>query len=112
MKTMTLPGFTAEASLHRIPSSYRTKGVHKSPRSSGGIVPQLRIPVSPGCGDCTPLRWPDGTPTGACASLLRCIGTVLDGDMPMWKRRPLRRRLGSGDHVVKKVDRGRGGEKT
>lgn len=67
MKTMTLPGFTAEASLHRIPSSYRTRGVHRSPRSSGAVVPQLRIPVSPGCGDCTPLRWPDGTPTGACA---------------------------------------------
>jgi hypothetical protein len=67
MKTMTLPGFTAEASLQRSSSHQRTKSLHGSLTAPRAVVPQLRVPVSPGCGECTPLRWPDGTPTGACA---------------------------------------------
>jgi hypothetical protein len=71
MNTMNLPGFTAEKSLDRIISNHRTKSVHGSLPAPGGVVPQLsgwiRVPGGPGCGACTPLTWPDGTPTGACA---------------------------------------------
>ena len=63
MNTMDLPGFTAETSLYRSMSRYRTKAGHAS--DPNAVVLQLRA-VS-GCGDCSPLRWPDGTPTGACA---------------------------------------------
>lgn len=66
MNAKRLPGFTAEASLHRI-SNYRTKSIHGYLPTPGAIEPQLiRLPPSPGCGECTPMRWPDGTPTGAC----------------------------------------------
>jgi hypothetical protein len=66
MNDGNLPGFTAEASLYRT-SNCRTKSVHGSPPAPGAIVPQLiRLPPAPGCGECTTLRWPDGTPTGAC----------------------------------------------
>jgi hypothetical protein len=61
---MNMPGFTAEISLPRIKSNYRAKGVLSG---RGAVVPQLRISVAPGCGECTSLKWPDGTPTGACA---------------------------------------------
>jgi hypothetical protein len=67
MKPMNLPGFTAEASLYRLVSTYGSKTVHGSGRALGAVVPQLRVPTAPGCGECTSLRWPDGTPTGACA---------------------------------------------
>jgi hypothetical protein len=67
MNTRNLPGFTAEMSLRRISSYCRTKSVHGSLPAPGVIVPQLRVSAAPGCGECTPLRWPDGTPTGACA---------------------------------------------
>lgn len=67
MKPVNLPGFTAEASFHRIASTYSTKTVHGSSRASGAVAPQLRVSTAPGCGECTSLRWPDGTPTGACA---------------------------------------------
>ena len=63
---MNMPGFTAESSLYRISSTRRTKGMRGS-LPSGVVVPQLRVSTAPGCGECTPLRWPDGTPTGACA---------------------------------------------
>jgi hypothetical protein len=61
---MTMAGFTAEISLFRTPTDYRTNGVHGSLPGVRAVVPQL--PRS-GCGDCAPLRWPDGRPTGACA---------------------------------------------
>lgn len=67
MNIKNLPGFIAEASLYRNTSNYRTKGVHGSLPAPGAVVPQLRRPPVLGCGECTPLRWPDGTPTGACA---------------------------------------------
>jgi hypothetical protein len=67
MNATSMPGFTAETSLYRTLSNYRTKGVHGCLPGPRAVVPQLRISTVPGCGDCTPLRWPDGTPTGACA---------------------------------------------
>jgi hypothetical protein len=67
MKTMNLPGFTAESSLDRSSSNCRMKSVHGSLPTPGAVVPQLRVSAGPGCGECTRLRWPDGTPTGACA---------------------------------------------
>jgi hypothetical protein len=62
---MSMPGFAAEASLSRTTTNYRTRGVHGSLPPAGAVVPQLR--AAPGCGVCTPLTWPNGTPTGACA---------------------------------------------
>lgn len=67
MNTMNLPGFTAETSLYKTSSSYNTKSVYGSLPESRAVVAQLRISTTPGCGECTPLRWLDGTPTGACA---------------------------------------------
>jgi hypothetical protein len=67
MKTTNLPGFTAESSLYGLSAHCRTTSVHDSFPASRAVVPQLRVSAAPGCGECTPLRWPDGTPTGACA---------------------------------------------
>jgi hypothetical protein len=67
MSTMRLPGFTAEMSLYKNSSNSRAKNIHGSMPASEAVVPQLRVSAAPGCGECTPLRWPDGTPTGACA---------------------------------------------
>src|SRR5215831_13434420 len=63
MKTINLPGFTAESSLYRTVPKYATENVHGFLPGPGTIVPQL----PPNCGACTPLTWPNGTPTGACA---------------------------------------------
>jgi hypothetical protein len=65
MNAVNMPGFTAEASLYRTMTNYRAKGVSGFLPRAGAVVTQL--PVRPGCGDCTSLTWPNGTPTGACA---------------------------------------------
>jgi len=62
---MTVPGFTAHISLRPVRASFRATASHFYSTSEGTVVPQL--PVSSGCGECTPLTWPDGTKTGACA---------------------------------------------
>src|SRR5262249_40922692 len=62
---MRVPGFTAEASLHEIRSEFRPMHSYSHSLRTGAVIPQL--PVSAGCGDCSPLKWPDGTKTGACA---------------------------------------------
>ena len=65
---MNIPRFTAETSLYRTMANYRTRGIHGSLQGAASVMPQLiRLPLEPGCGECTPLQWPDGTPTGACA---------------------------------------------
>jgi hypothetical protein len=60
---MSVPGFTAEASLYRIRTNFGSIGSHGSLLAAGAVVPQLQ---ALGCGECTPLTWPDGTKTGAC----------------------------------------------
>lgn len=66
MSAMNMPGFTAETSLYKAMINYRTKGVSGS--LPGAVLPQLtKLPPVPGCGVWTPLRWPNGTPTGTCA---------------------------------------------
>ena len=71
---MSVPGFTAEASLQEIQSEFRQMLSYFDSLRTGAVIPQL--PVSSGCGDCSPLKWPDGTKTGACAraccDALRC----------------------------------------
>jgi len=61
---MRVPGFAAETSLYRSKTSYCTTGSHSSLFGAGVIAPQL--PPTPGCGNCTPLTWPDGRSTGVC----------------------------------------------
>lgn len=61
---MSLPGFLAETSLYRTRTNFRPTGSRGSLLPAGVVVPQL--PVSTGCGSCTPITWPDGTSTGAC----------------------------------------------
>ena len=65
MNAVNMPGFAAEGSLYRTMTNYRAKGVPGSLPRAGAVVTQL--PRSSGCGPCTPLTWPNGTPTGACA---------------------------------------------
>ena len=79
MKTMNLPGFTAEMSLYRISFNCRTQSVHGSLPAPGAVVPQLRVSAAPGCGECTPSavagrhsHW------RLRASLLRCLGKLPD----------------------------------
>jgi hypothetical protein len=62
---MTVPGFTAEISLRPYRASCLATGSQIDPLTHGAVVPQL--PVASGCGECTPLTWPNGTKTGACA---------------------------------------------
>jgi hypothetical protein len=60
---MTMAGFTAEASLYTSARHYRRAAM--MPANSAGanrIVQQLKS-----CGSCSPLTWPNGTNTGACA---------------------------------------------
>ena len=64
---MNTPGFTAEASLHKAVINYHHKAVWASSTNDPTIIAQrIKLPTSPGCGACTPLTWPNGTPTGAC----------------------------------------------
>ena len=66
MSSMTMPGFTAEASLRKAVVNYQHKAVWVNGTNDPAIIAQrIKLPPSPGCG-CTPLTWPDGTPTGAC----------------------------------------------
>jgi hypothetical protein len=60
---MNMPAFTAETSLYRVKTNWCARGSHGS-FGSGAVTPQL---PPAGCGECTPLRWPDGRPTGICA---------------------------------------------
>ena len=62
MKTMNLPGFTAEASLYGTVASYQDAAILVNDIAENTVVPQLSS-----CGSCTPLKWPNGTNTGACA---------------------------------------------
>jgi hypothetical protein len=75
MNATNIPGFTAEASLYRpvIRSWHTTKLINIANKNT--IVPQ--VPKGGSCGACTPLRWPNGTPTGACSRA--CIQTLGDG---------------------------------
>ena len=60
---MTMAGFTAEASLYPSARHYRRGSM--APVTGAGanrIVQQLKS-----CGACSPLTWPNGTNTGACA---------------------------------------------
>ena len=61
---MTVPGFTADISLRPTRAKVRVFTSQPYPQT-GMVVPQL--PVASGCGECTPLTWPNGTKTGACA---------------------------------------------
>lgn len=67
---MSVPGFTAEASLldARNGRPYRTSHARGGTRSRDGLVtPSLQQrAVGSGCGGCTELKWPNGTGTGAC----------------------------------------------
>ena len=60
---MSIPGFTAETSLYRMRTAFGTIGSDSFLPGAGAVVPQL---PTLGCGECTPLTWPDGTKTGAC----------------------------------------------
>jgi len=67
MNVVNMPGFTAEASLHNVAVYSRNKQFPINIRDSSEIVPQLPLPPQLGsCGPCTPITWPNGTPTGAC----------------------------------------------
>jgi hypothetical protein len=65
MSTLNTPEFTADASLYKSIVHYQQKPANTA--MTLGVQAALRIPGSPGCGECTPLTWPNGTPTGACA---------------------------------------------
>jgi hypothetical protein len=62
---MSQPGFTAEISLRPRRANFRAPNSRNYQTNKGAVVPQL--PVASGCGECTPLTWPNGTKTGACA---------------------------------------------
>ena len=62
---MTVPGFIAEISLRPSRANFRATTSRAYPTNERIVVPQL--PVASGCGECSPLTWPDGTKTGACA---------------------------------------------
>ena len=65
---MSMSRFAAETSLYRPKTNYHTKGSPSLLPGAGAVVPQrVKLPPVPGCGACTPLTWPNGTPTGACA---------------------------------------------
>ncbi len=63
---MNMPGFDAEAALGRIGGQIfrrRYSGI----RANNLLTPQLPIGGGGfGCGACTPLKWPNGGPTGVC----------------------------------------------
>jgi|SRR6266567_1064898 len=71
---MTMPGFTAETLLYRPQANFHATGLGSYSFEARAVMPQL--PIATGCGTCTPLTWPDGTKTGACAraccDTLRC----------------------------------------
>jgi hypothetical protein len=58
-----LPGFSAEASIYATRNRYAAGYIFSRQAARGSVAPQL--PPS-GCGECTPLTWPDGRPTGVC----------------------------------------------
>jgi hypothetical protein len=62
MNAMTMPGFSGEASLYEAERQYQRTTTPAYSARGNRIVPQLKS-----CGSCTPLTWPNGTNTGACA---------------------------------------------
>jgi hypothetical protein len=71
MKIVNLPGFTAAACLYQAVWHYQCTAIPVNSASEKRIVPQA--PVS--CGECSPLKWPDGTNTGTCVQ--DCCATIL-----------------------------------
>jgi hypothetical protein len=67
---MSVPGFTAEASLRNAGNGhpYRTSHARAGRRSRDGLVtPSLQQSTAGiGCGGCTETKWPNGTGTGSC----------------------------------------------
>lgn len=63
MNIVSIPGFTAEACLYQAVRHYQYTAIPVNSASEKRIVPQV---LNINCGDCTQLRWPDGTNTGAC----------------------------------------------
>jgi hypothetical protein len=63
MSNGSLPGFTAEYSLHPCKTGYRAKGGYGLQPPGQAVAPQL---PPGGCGECTALTWPGGRPTGVC----------------------------------------------
>jgi hypothetical protein len=76
MNAINMPGFTAGALLHKsvVENPYTTLLVNIA--SNNRIEPQLPPlpPPGTGCGPCTPLTWPNGGSTGACA--MDCIDAL------------------------------------
>jgi len=65
---MNMPGFRAEDSLNREVIKFQHRAIGTKNTDSSVVVAQrINLPPVPGCGACTPLTWPDGTSTGACA---------------------------------------------
>lgn len=68
---MNMPGFTAEASLRPNAAThhqYRSGLIAENQSVSGGVTPSIRnVPSHSICGECTELKWPNGTGTGACS---------------------------------------------
>jgi len=60
---MSVPGFSAEVSLYKSSLDFAPTAAQGSQFSAGAVVPQL---PATGCGECTPITWPDGTHTGTC----------------------------------------------